>query len=79
MLIIVLLTMTCIFYETHLGECRFSIRGTRCGLSPLRSVVFDFFPTLTMFSVWLMVFMAENHIVWSSEMTKEGLLRILST
>ena len=27
--------MTCI--ETHQGECRFSIRGTRCGLSPLWS------------------------------------------
>ena len=36
MLIVVLLTMTCISYETHHGECRFRIRGTRCGfISPM--------------------------------------------
>ena len=57
MLIVVLLTMTCISYETHQGECCFSIRGTRCGLSPLWSFSTsvggaDDFPTLTMFSVW---------------------------
>ena len=57
MLIVVLLTMTCISYETHQGECRLSIRGTRCGLSPLWSFSssvggVDDFPTLTMFSLW---------------------------